>query len=254
MTTIDTLSPAAARAALDTARTETAEARELADALADRVRDGDPDVTPQQLAEAQQLADFAALRITAAERRLAAALDTDRDARARTAADDARRLVDSDDAAELATAVRAVAEAITRLVGVAEERQARVHAMGTTVGGITDELYREYPDLRDRLAHMRSRYKVSGNERAVTVYEPRRTIAAVPPAELVAAAVALGLPDLTLAAELRALFDAPDASATRVVAAVPAVGDDWRPSNDEWAALSPGERARAGRLGLRPAN
>ncbi|MFI8106284.1 hypothetical protein [Streptomyces sp. NPDC086023] len=252
MTDTDTPTPAKALAALEQARTETGEARALAEALAERVRSGDAEVTPHELAEAQQLAEFAALRITAAERKHRAALAVDRDARGHAVAADARALADRDDAQGVAAAVRDVAEAVARLVHLADTRQDRVRAVGSAVEALAVELAAEHPDRRALGRHMRDRYKVTGDPTTVTVHEPYARIRAVHTADLIAAAVALGLPDLSLLPAVHESLQGAEAAATRAMDAVPAVAADWRLTPSDWQALDPAARHRAERLGLAP--
>ncbi|MCX4557954.1 hypothetical protein OHA02_17300 [Streptomyces phaeochromogenes] len=136
------LTPDEAREALDTARTEATEAAGLVESLAERVREGDPDVTAEQLGAQRQLADLAQLRITAAERKLDAAQKADLDARARATADRIRDLVADDTAEPILDAVRAVMDAARLLVKVSDERHAAIRDVATEGVALNDELGR----------------------------------------------------------------------------------------------------------------
>lgn len=136
------LTPAQAREQLETARREAAEATSLVTELADRVRDGDTDVTAEQMAGQKQLAELAQLRITAAERKLAAAVSADLDARARATADRARALVDEDSTAPVLDAVRAVAGAVRTLMQVSADRHDAIRQVATEGVLMNEELGR----------------------------------------------------------------------------------------------------------------
>ncbi|MFD8610536.1 hypothetical protein [Streptomyces sp. NPDC059631] len=84
-TTRTTARPAAG-AAIEQAEQEASEAEQLLAALEERVRDGDEDVTAQQLADARELGRFAKLRAEAARRKAdrAAAQAAEQERRRRT--------------------------------------------------------------------------------------------------------------------------------------------------------------------------
>ncbi|MFJ9939337.1 hypothetical protein [Streptomyces erythrochromogenes] len=134
------MTPADAREALDTARTEAAEAHATVEALAERVRDGDEHVTPEELAGQRSLADLAGLRVEAAERKLAAAVGADRDARAKAVAAAARKLISQDDMQPVYDAAKAAVEALQHLVAVSEARTERIKAVSVEAVHINDEL------------------------------------------------------------------------------------------------------------------
>jgi hypothetical protein len=134
------MTPAEARTALDTARTEAEQAAELIEALAERVRGGDDDVTAEQIASQRQLAELAELRVTGAERKLAAAEATDRDARAKAIATAARKLISTDDTQPVIDAVRDAVAALEHLLAVAATRTARIHEVAEQAVRINEEL------------------------------------------------------------------------------------------------------------------
>jgi hypothetical protein len=138
----ETLTPGQAREQLENARREAAEAATLGDQLADRVRDGDTDVTAEQLGAQRQLAELAELRITAAERKLKAALDADLDARARALAGHIGDLIDDDSTEEIVTAAMDVTEAIGRLLTLSGQRDDAIRQLADQAVLINGELGR----------------------------------------------------------------------------------------------------------------
>lgn len=149
--------PAEAREQLDTARTEATEAAALIETLAERVRDGDTDVTAEQMAGQRQLAELAQLRVTAAERKLTAAQSADLDARARAVADRIAALVDEDSTAPILDAARTVMTAVQALVSVSEERHATIRDVAVDGVHMNEELGRSSNDpwpSRDRYGFM----------------------------------------------------------------------------------------------------
>ncbi|MBT2391643.1 hypothetical protein J7E87_19945 [Streptomyces sp. ISL-1] len=212
-----TTSPADARTALAAAKQEKTEAQQLGGALAERVRSGDPEVTPKQLAEAKQLAEFADLRITAAQRKLAEAEEADRRARAEEVAAVARDIAGDDDPRELAACVRAVVDATAALVAVAQARDSRIRTAGRTLRRIDLEL--SALDASTNRA-MRDRYGVEGSALAITVHEPYARVESVRPAAIVAAAVGLGA-GTDHYAELREAFGVIEFMVPRVLTQMP---------------------------------
>ncbi|MGG8409946.1 hypothetical protein ACM614_26935 [Streptomyces sp. 12297] len=136
------MTPADARTALATARTEADQAREVVDALAERVRGGDQAVTAAEIADHRGLAELAELRVEAAERKLATAVAADRDARARAIGDRVRDLVDTDSTAPLIDAVKAVMGAVSALVDIASERRELIRATAVEGVAMNEELGR----------------------------------------------------------------------------------------------------------------
>lgn len=131
--------PTEASTALDTARSEAAQAHELIEALAERVRDGDDNVTAEQISGQRQLAELAELRVEAAERKLAAAVTADRDARAKTIAAAARQLIAEDDMRPLLDATRDAVTALRHLLAVTATRTARIHTVAKDAVAINEE-------------------------------------------------------------------------------------------------------------------
>jgi hypothetical protein len=249
--------PADARQALDAALAEKTEAEQLAAALAEQIRNGDDTVKPADLAAARDLAEFADLRITAAERKLNQAAEADRHARAEQVAADVRTLADTDDPGQMVTAVRAVADAVAGLAALATARAARVEELRRAVEAIDAELSEASPSARMHI--MRSEYGVTAGHNAhaatmVAAYRPeRQAVAAVPVADLVAAAVALGLPEPLpgIMSKVSEAFQA-DAATGRVFVGIPAVADDWQHSREEWSSMGADARRRGDRLNMAP--
>ncbi|MGW0626063.1 hypothetical protein [Streptomyces sp. NPDC002758] len=249
--------PTDARQALDAARAEKTEAEALAAALAEQIRNGDETVKPADLAAARDLAEFADLRITAAERKLNQAAEADRHARADLVAADVRTLADTDDPGEMVAAVRDVADAVKRLAALTTARGDRVQKLCVAVEAIDSELSEANPVARMQI--MRTEYGVTAGANAhnatmVVAYRPeRRAVTAVSVADMVAAAVALGLPEPLphVMSRVSEAFQS-DAGTGRVFAGISAVGDDWRHSREELAGMGADARRRAERLNVAP--
>lgn len=240
MTTVDTLTPAGARTALSAVEQEKTEAEQLTAALAERVREGDPEVSPQQLAEARQLADFAELRITAAQRKLAAAEEADRQARARQLAEDAHRLADGDEHGVLADAIRHMAEAVNALVDLAHTRNNDIHSISNRVRDLDYEFGQAGAPGDLALRHGVARHP----EGVIVTGEPM--VARLSPAELLAAAVRLATGQSRVTeGELIQAFSGPDGTLARVLKAMPALADEWRYSPEEWAQMDRQAQAHA---------
>ncbi|ULR50590.1 hypothetical protein [Streptomyces deccanensis] len=234
------LTPAQAREALAAAEKEKGEAQGLADALAERARDGDPDVTPAKLAEARQLADFAELRITAAERKLTAAEAADRAARAEQLAADARQLVTDDDHGPLAEAIRDAAAAVNALIDVAQARSNRIRSINQRIRALEGEFEQVGAPGDLALHHGVARHP----EGTIVTGQPMVTLLSA--AELVAAAVRLATgQDKLSEGELSQAFDGPDATLGRVMKAMPSLAEEWRHSPEEWACMGRSAQAHA---------
>ncbi|MGC5007451.1 hypothetical protein [Streptomyces sp. DT203] len=182
-----------ARAALATAEAEKTEAEELAAALADKVRAGDDTVKPKDITAARELAEFADLRITAARRKLAAAEEADRHARAEAVAADVRALVEDDDPDDIAAKVTAAVDAIKAVYAVTEARRLRVLEMAGRVRSLANEL--EVAGFHP-VTELRKRYAIGADHDSVAIHnpEPLGTVG-VTPALAVAAAVGMAVRD-----------------------------------------------------------
>ncbi|GAB1329862.1 hypothetical protein [Streptomyces sennicomposti] len=117
-------------------------AEQEAAGLRTAVENGDPDVTPAQLAEAEQKSLFARLRIKAAHKREAAQAEADRHARAEAVASEARTLAEQDDPDDLAVKMRAAVDALTAVHTAAAARHDRIRDMANRVDVIRDEALR----------------------------------------------------------------------------------------------------------------
>lgn len=125
---------------LATAEQELHEARTALEALNDRVRDGDDDVTPEQLATQRELISFAELRVEAAQRTETRIREEERAALAASAKQAAQSLINGSGMDEIAAAERAAVDAIAHLAAIANARNARIAEVGTTLVGLDEAL------------------------------------------------------------------------------------------------------------------
>ncbi|KOU48988.1 hypothetical protein ADK55_19160 [Streptomyces sp. WM4235] len=246
------MTPTEARETLDTARTEAAQAHETIEALAERVRAGDEHVTAEQIAGQRQLAELAELRVEAAERKLAAAVAADRDARANAIGAAVRELVNEDDTQPLIEAVQAAVAALEHLVRLDAARTARIHAVARDVVAINEELKQVDPAAGSWPSDA---YDFRGQTfpASVTALREGRT-AAVPPGRLAAVALALALTsDRQMEADARETLKATtDAVVVRVTGEVPGLAAALRVSPEEWQAASVETRYRLRQQGRNP--
>ncbi|OQD52734.1 hypothetical protein BM536_031995 [Streptomyces phaeoluteigriseus] len=124
---------ATAQAELDTARATLA-------TLQEQVRDGSPDVTPQQLADQRELIAFAELRVEAAQRTETRIRDEERAALGAAAKRAAVQLIEGDGMDAVAAAERAAVDALAHLASVAYARNARIAEVGTMVVRLDGDL------------------------------------------------------------------------------------------------------------------
>ena len=125
---------------LATAQTELAEARTALDTLTERVREGDQDVTPEQLATQRELISFAELRVEAAQRTEIRIREEERAALAAAAKQAAEQLIAGSGMDEIAAAERAAVDAIAHLAALAHARNARIAEIGTTIVNLEDAM------------------------------------------------------------------------------------------------------------------
>lgn len=115
--TITTTDEPQAVTAIEQAEQEAAEAEQFLDALEEAVRDGNPEVTPQQLTEQRELGRFARLRAEAARRKVErAAADAAEQERARTVARAVRLVENIADPTKVAAAYDNARTAIAALL------------------------------------------------------------------------------------------------------------------------------------------
>ncbi|MFF4347845.1 hypothetical protein [Streptomyces sp. NPDC001530] len=216
-----TPTPEQARDALAAAEAEKTEAEELAAALADKVRAGDDTVTPKDLTAARELADFADLRITAARRKMAAAEDADRHARAEQVAAEVGALVEQEDSAELAAKMRAAVDALADLYAATAARRERILGMTERVKRIGAEL--ELAGVAP--AHeVGKRYGVAADHDTVWRYQPQPVACVgITPALAVAAAIGLAVPNAVDQAAVSEKVEYLSSKAEDVLRQVPAV-------------------------------
>lgn len=246
----ETLTPVQAREQLDTARREADEARTLADELADRVRDGDTEVTAEQLGAQRQLAELAKLRVEAAERKLQAASAADLDARAKDTAKRVRALVADDSAEPLVDAARAVMDAVHDLVSVAAEREAAIREVAVDGQNMNDALG---ANTADPWPSRRYGFLAQSSPPVnVTAVGEGRAVA-VPVGDLLGAVVSaalLGRSDARNTAA-RIMVGIPE-SIARVTAGVPGLADALRITPERWQTLNQQARYEATQQGRRP--
>ncbi|MQA98150.1 MAG: hypothetical protein GEV11_27385 [Streptosporangiales bacterium] len=123
--------------------------------------------------------------------------------------------------------------------------------MADRVAAIDQELYDAHPEPGQRGRIMRETYRVAASANRVVTYNPRGTVEVPRLDEVLAAAIALGLPDINEYSNLMHGITSPNAATRRIFDAVPAVADDWRLTPEQWADLEQPEKMRAHRLGLR---
>ncbi|MCY0952095.1 hypothetical protein [Streptomyces sp. H27-S2] len=124
----------------DTAAAELAEARALLDTMTERVREGDPDVTPEQLATQRELIAFAELRVEAAQRKETRVRAEERVTLAGAAREAAEQLLTGPGTDELTAATRDAVDALARLAGLVNERNERIAEIGSTLVQLDTDL------------------------------------------------------------------------------------------------------------------
>lgn len=244
----DTLTPEQARAGIAEARAQKREAEQLAAALEEHVREGRDDITPQQLASARESARFAELRITAAERRLAAALEADLHARTVEQADKARALA-AEPTTELVDAFTTAAAAIRHLVKVAAERHDRIREVGFALRDIEGELAGAGLTGLARAAH-----GVRSNINVVSIDGEPYPLTATRPAVLIAAATHAGA-GLDMGADFAELGEALAAGNVIVQHALnelPQLAVTLTLTTEQWNALDYDRREAVNQQGRKP--
>lgn len=241
-----TLTPAQARAELSDAQKERGEAQQLADALAEQIRAGDDSVTPGDLAAKRDLIEFADLRVQAAQRRIIAAEDADRHARAQQISRRVQDATSTDNTAAVTAAVRQVVDAVTALHTLVNDRNEQIAELSHAADAIADELTAQGEDRNT----VRTRYGIAGGAgpagaRAVVDYTGGVRMHGIEPAQAVAGAVALALAPREVTT-LHGALSATDGGTGALFAALPATADAFRHTAEEWAALTPQQRHAAG--------
>ncbi|MGW7196000.1 hypothetical protein [Streptomyces chryseus] len=255
-----------------TAEHELTEARALLDALTERVRDGDPDITPDQLAAQRELIGFAELRVTAAQRKHAAGVAADREQRGQAIGQAARELLDADDTQPILDAVQAAVDALRHLARVAGDRNDSIASVAKDVVAMNEELRGEAEAENRRLAEAAAKSRTGSvlpdvpswpvdrfGVRAqtwpasVTVLHQGRT-QHVHSGELAAAALHMALlGDAGQQERARvALAGQPNLTIGRVTQQVPGLADALRYTLEEWQAATPEERRDVFAQGRQP--
>ncbi|MEV8065281.1 hypothetical protein AB0P32_03890 [Streptomyces sp. NPDC085995] len=189
------------------------------------VENGDPDITPAALAEAEQRGVFARLRIKAAQKRDAERAEADRHARAEAVATEARTLAEQDDPDDLAAKMRVAVDALAAVHAAAAARHDRIRAMANRADVIRSEA------LQAGIADPRRHYGVGRGAMAgeVSVMVGKTdpiTVRSVSPGDAVAAVVGLAVAGDAVAlkaATVACQYAAPRAE--KVCRDVPAVRD-----------------------------
>lgn len=241
--------------AVQAAEREAADAQHDLDALTERVRNGDQDVTPKQLAAAQQVVDFAKLRIDAANRTAARLREDERQQLADHARQAATHLLSNDGSAEIVAATVAAAGAIAALRKAVDARNANLAAVGANISRVASSVIEEKGDISSPSQVTRP-YGVWGDTRHVSV-QGVGSASAYRAGHLAAGALLVGLG--VDAASVGAWAEAKDLIAglagqavNRLGLDVPGLADAWRLSPEEWASASQQGRYRAGEQGRRP--
>ncbi|MBG0818197.1 hypothetical protein [Planomonospora sp. ID82291] len=222
------------------AEADARQARELADAIAERVTAGDATVTPQELAEARSLAEFAALRVEAARRQAEAAHLADIDARGKALAAEVARLVDTDES-EIAVLFRKAVEAVEALVQAGEDRRRQVRTAADLIGVLSADLKAAGVE-----GGTRARFGLTGDANTVTMFgETVKRARSVPGRDLVSAAVGMAVDKYTVGEVLRS-----PRVARHVMGMLPVVAEDWRVSREDLPGLGEHARWRAHEFGL----
>jgi hypothetical protein len=125
---------------LPTAQAELAEAKAALEALQERVRDGDQDVTPEQLATQRELISFAELRVEAAQRTETRFREEEWAALGAATKKAAGQLIAGAGMDEVADAARAAADAIAHLAALAQARNGQIEEIGTTLARLDNDL------------------------------------------------------------------------------------------------------------------
>ncbi|GAA1557081.1 hypothetical protein GCM10009731_09300 [Streptomyces globosus] len=245
------MNPTEARTALETARTEAEQAREVVELLAERVRDGAADVTAEELASRRGLAELAELRVTAAERKLAAALAADLDARARAMGDRIRALVDEDTTAPLIDAVRAVMAAVQDLAAAAADRTGKIRTAAMDGVALNDELGRSQDNPFPSRTYG---YMAQSSPSATITALDGGSATAFPVGNLLGLALAAALPgDHDVRRSLVETLTRPPEGIEHLARGVPGLPEALRIDRETWETLPPAAQREAARQGRQPA-
>ncbi|WP_406488997.1 hypothetical protein [Streptomyces phaeochromogenes] len=232
------LTPDEAREQLETARREALEASALIEELTERVRAGG-DVTAEQLGGQKQLADLAELRVTAAERKLADAIEADRHARCAKAVEDARALLVADDTAPIVDAVVVIRDGVARLVDEVNARNSRIDSAGSTLERLNNELSQADGTLDDPGAWpLFAEYQARGDRRHISVRDPKRgqlSVSSLSSIDLACAALLTALSGDRNTMHLGDRLPMPDSVVRQLGQSVPGLADAWRATPEEWA-------------------
>jgi len=125
---------------LVTAQAELTEAQAALATLNERVRSGDDDVTPVQLANQRELISFAELRVEAAQRTETRLREEERAALAASAKQAAEALINGAGMDDIASAARTAADAIAHVASLARARNGQIAEIGTTLAQLDNDI------------------------------------------------------------------------------------------------------------------
>lgn len=240
--------------AITLAQQEAADAQQLLDALTERVRNGDTDVTPQELIAQRGLADFANLRLTAAQRRHTRALADERDALGEATRKAAQQFLDEQGDGTITDATMRAVAAVADLTRVISAHNARVAGLGTVIADLDHELVTA--GVAEGAWASRDKYGVWGDRTRVVVHG-QGAVFALSAGHMTAAAVAVGLgsdPEgyAEQARHREAFGGLLNQHVQNVAEVVPGLADALRLTPEQWAAAGTRERHEASEQGRRP--
>lgn len=236
---------------LATAQQELDDARATLATLEEQVRDGDEDITAQQLADQKELIGLAELRVTAAERAEQQATAADLEARALAVRDDVRDLIAEDSTAALVTAVQGVMTAVAALVSAAGSRETAIREVAAAAESMNAELG---ADSDEPWPTSRYGFRGSASNLPITVVALGRGRAvATPVGELLGVALAAALAgQYETRRRAAALMTGVQTAVQGTAAVVPGLPSALRLTTQQWAALDTRARYEATEQGRKP--
>ncbi|MFG2671160.1 hypothetical protein [Streptomyces sp. NPDC048445] len=196
------------------------------------VENGDTEVTPAVLAEAEQRSVFARLRIKAAAKHAAEQAEADRHARALGIKAEIRQLAETDDPAVIAAAMRAAADALAHLWAVTEQRQARITEGRERAQAVLAEAERAgitAAEARARYGFLVRDDSAPGGRAVVSLSPDHVAVHEIRPAHAIAAVVGLATPDGMDQKEIASVSHAFGGHAAKVCDVSPAIRAAFAP-------------------------
>ncbi|WP_435272204.1 hypothetical protein [Streptomyces parvulus] len=236
---------------LATAQQELDDARATLATLQEQVRNGDEDVTAQQLADQRELIGLAELRVEAAQRAETQAAAADQEARALAIRDDIRDLVAEDSTASLLTAVQGVMTAVAALVTAAGARETAIRETAAAAESMNAELGWTPGNMPATDAYG---FRGSASNFPITIVAlGQGRVVATPVGELLGVALSAALVgrsgDRRRAAEA---MTGTQGAVQGTAAGVPGLPAALRLTSQQWAALDTSARYEATEQGRRP--